>query len=480
MSLSFWRALTITCAALSLLGCGANHDSIYRHHPIEPDTASMTMIDAKQRVILAGKPQTMVTESSVRDRVSGLMTAKSNVVTEHQRFCAEPSPDVFTVVAQALSASGTFGKSADPASIQAALNAAFSSAEQGSSIPRTQTINMLRELMYRTCERYLSGGITSLELPLQAIRDQRLMVSILAIEQLTGAITPRPVVINAGSGASSGSAGDQAVLRIDNALKELQTSVVNVAAKQADYDKANLNADGTKDCEAIHKAIADKKEDSLSQALKDKKTLCTATATALKQANESQSQAQSHYAILTNASKNGGATSTTSAAPGQALAAGGVDRADVGQVSAVADAVTKIVASNFDQDEFLFLCLKVLAPLNADKGAPLINQIESTCLKYVTSKLDLETLKNNQEMTNIAEIIQEKQQIQVRSDRLFEQFWTAVAQGGKTANPAKINAIADRLNGTPKCFETGGTRARYQACFNSLRNPEKQALSTIR
>lgn len=467
MSLSFRRALTIICAALSLLGCGANHDSIYRHHPIEPDTASMTMIDAKQRVILAGKPQSIVTESAVRDTVSGLMTPKSNVVTEQQRFCAEPSPDVFTVVAQALSASGTFGKSADPASIQAALNAAFSSAEQGSSIPRTQTINMLRELMYRTCERYLSGGITSLELPLQAIRDQRLMVSILAIEQLTGAITPRPVVINAGSVASSGSAGDQAVLRIDNALKELQTSVVNVAAKQADYDKANLNADGTKDCEAINKAIADKKEDLLSQPLKDKKTLCTATATALKEAKESQGQAQSHYAILTSASKNGGATSTTSAAPAQALAAGGMDRADVGQVSAVADAVTKIVASNFDQDEFLFLCLKVLAPLTTKEGQA-VSDIRQNCLNYVNSKLNLQTRINNRNIADLSKVHIAQQKTNAEVVRLFNKFWSAIGGNPKLAKSRKLEAIDQKLGAKNGCFHRETTKLELQNCFYDL------------
>lgn len=179
-------------ATFLLSACSANHNSIYRNEKI-PDEDSVISIDAKQRIIISNK------KNKIR------------------QFCSEPSPDVFTVVAQALSAGGSFGKSAEPASIEAVLNLAFSSAEQGSTIPRTQTINMLRELMFRTCERYLNGAYNGFEMSVQAVRDQRLMVSILAIEQITGAVIPKPIVISA-SGASSAKCGDEAIVRLDDAV----------------------------------------------------------------------------------------------------------------------------------------------------------------------------------------------------------------------------------------------------------------------
>jgi len=119
-------ALFAAATLLALGGCSANHHSIYRHQAM--DTPSLTAVDAKQRVILAAEP-----------------SASASVKTP--RFCAEPSPDVFAVIAQALSAGGSLGQSADPKSLQLAMNAAFSSSEQGATIPRTQTINMLRELI---------------------------------------------------------------------------------------------------------------------------------------------------------------------------------------------------------------------------------------------------------------------------------------------------------------------------------------------
>ena len=207
------------CAIALLAGtaaCTANHHAVFRQTTLGGSDDRIITVDAKQRSILVAGG------GSDSDR----------------RFCAEPSPDVFSVVAQALSAGGSFGQGADPASVEAALNAAFSSSEQGSSIPRTQTINMLRELMYRTCERYLSGGYDALELSVQAIRDQRLMVSILAIEQLTGAVTPRPVLIGASGNASAG-ASSEAIVRLDEARKARDRAAATYTSASTAYDEVN-------------------------------------------------------------------------------------------------------------------------------------------------------------------------------------------------------------------------------------------------
>jgi hypothetical protein len=52
------------------------------------------------------------------------------------------------------------------------------------SIERLQAIRMLRESLYRTCERYLSGAIDRASLAIQAERDFRALTAILAIEAL--------------------------------------------------------------------------------------------------------------------------------------------------------------------------------------------------------------------------------------------------------------------------------------------------------
>ena len=110
---SISRLMMSLCVAATLAACTANHNSIYRIRDLSEQGAQVITVDAKQRSLLtalrlldaAGKPNG----------------------TAVRAFCAEPSPDVFSVVAQSLSAGGSFGKSADPTSIQAALNLAFSS-----------------------------------------------------------------------------------------------------------------------------------------------------------------------------------------------------------------------------------------------------------------------------------------------------------------------------------------------------------------
>lgn len=59
-------------------------------------------------------------------------------------------------------------------------------------------------MMYRLCERYLVGAITPQEFVTQAAHHQRLIVSVLAIEQVTGAVQLRTIVVSTISQASAG------------------------------------------------------------------------------------------------------------------------------------------------------------------------------------------------------------------------------------------------------------------------------------
>ncbi len=122
------------------------------------------------------------------------------------RYCSEPPPDAFSTLGYALAAhlNGEVTPLADgeeAANLQAAISGSLS--EIGSTIERTQTINLLRESMFRTCERYMNGAITQREFTIQTARDQRAMVSILAIEQLTGVTRGNPVILVANGKATN-------------------------------------------------------------------------------------------------------------------------------------------------------------------------------------------------------------------------------------------------------------------------------------
>lgn len=490
---AFARIAMASATAAVLSACGANHYSIYRYQPVT-EQASITSVDAKQRVVLTSNvtshigseptpgaapavaagstaiPAKPEQQLAVKPSKASVDSTSSRASTQtFRRFCAEPSPDVFAVLAQSLAVGASFGQTADPKAVEAALNTAFGSSEQASTIPRTQTMNMLRELMYRTCERYLSGGISDLELPLQAIRDQRLMVSILAIEQLTGAVTPKPVTINVLADASSGSSGAEATVRIDEANKALNSKIEQVKTRQKEFDELNTPADdGAKDCDAIDKAITDKKEDELSQDRKDKMDKCKTAKANLKTAKDEQAKTSEHYANLAKAAGSGGIPVSTKTSVGGVNAEGGIDRAHDADISDVTQAVKDIVEFNFDQPEFLFLCIKLLSQnIRTDLSA-----VEDSCIKYVNSGIELLETKNQEA------IDASKSRILKTTSTLFDKFWNRVKGANNNADTNKMSPLLANLDeGEKQCFAKGTSEETYRSCFSRLRRPTKDKLA---
>lgn len=145
------RVILATIATASLGGCGSLNN-IYWKNGL-PGGGEVITVDAKQRHLL-------ITPNGA---------------------CAEAAPDVFTAVGTSVSGNGLFGGT------EQSLAGAFSVSEAASAIGKTQTVNLIRESMYRTCERFISGAIDQRTFLIQTARDQRSMVALLAIEQLTGA-----------------------------------------------------------------------------------------------------------------------------------------------------------------------------------------------------------------------------------------------------------------------------------------------------
>ncbi|MCI5135993.1 MAG: hypothetical protein D3920_13190 [Candidatus Electrothrix sp. AW2] len=123
-------------------------------------------MDIKQRAVLVSKQNNMI------------------------KICAEPSPDALSAYAAELA-----GKANLPESTAAQFAASF---QEGSAFVglRTQSIQLLRDSLYRLCEGYMSGALDKEEYNLLTRRYQRYMVGLLAVEQLTGALRSPAVVIN--------------------------------------------------------------------------------------------------------------------------------------------------------------------------------------------------------------------------------------------------------------------------------------------
>lgn len=360
-----------------LCACSANHYSIHEKYELKDDSSTAIAVDAKQRFLL----------SSIATKTTETTTGQQSKSTEiYRRFCTEPSPDVFTVLSQAASGSGSFGQTADPKSINVALQAAFTNSETGSTISRTQTVNMLKEMMYRTCERYLNGQISELEYPIIAARDQRIMTSILAIEQLTGTLQQRPVIIAATGNASTGQSTTDAINSLENAKKDVDDKITALATAKkelSDIDKP----------EGTCKAMLDKKADEVKTD-EDKAKLkeCSNKNTNITKAETELKASKTYYDTITILAVKPGPSSATVGA--QTFYQSSLTEIDkqieqfrLQNIQSVANAIDNIVARSFDQnDETSFFCYRAI-----DKN--INNEVSKSCVQYVLAKVDNEAAR---------------------------------------------------------------------------------------
>lgn len=350
-------------AFVLVTGC-ANANSIFRVRSLSDPRSTVVVVDAKQRAILSNPPDA--------------------THTRYRRFCSEPSPDVFSVLSQSLSGSASANVDSTARTVAAALQGAFSNSEAGSTIARTQTINMLREMMFRTCERYLSGAIDDTEFPIVAARDQRIIVSILSIEQLTGAVAPKPVVIGSTGSSSTGLDATAAMKLVAKAKEDLDAAEAAVVAAGGKMDKADGDA-GTGKCAGL-----------AGEAAPDaaKKKACDEATAALADAKALRDRQQAYYDTQTKglASSMGVSSAATSAS-------GTVDGKDwtIAQATAVASVATSvehIVRATFEQDETQYFCFRMIATERlqssiADNiGGDEARGIADRCVGYLMTKIE--------------------------------------------------------------------------------------------
>jgi hypothetical protein len=447
---------------LAITGCSQH---VFRHEPVWGSKRHVFSIDAKQRAL----------------------------IVSNNRFCSEPSPDVFSVVAQALSFGGSFGRSGDPKAVEAALQAAFSSAEQGSTIPRTQTINMLRELMFRTCERYLNGGYGKQQLSVQAVRDQRLMVSILAIEQLTGTVTPRPVAISATASASQGSGGE-GIVRLDDAKKELTAAEKARATAQSAFSKVDSGDEHL--CKTLDDAAAAATEEGpLTEEQKAQKAECDNARKALNDAKDRETLAREHHGDLRRLATGLGGTTTTDTS---GETEGGLDQAR--EISGVVGAVREIVGLNFtDGTEVMLFCLQNLTDSTDIKAKGLTetkqvkdqrDALETTCLEHLKTIVDTQKARVEAEGARAdAEAAKFKREVEVAtrdmqavSSDIFDKAWPTIQKqlSSDDSRAALVSRVKSKLARNEHleadCLNQSKDKETIRKCYLGWPRPARNAL----
>lgn len=196
-------------AATQLVGC-ANLMSIHRQSNITPSSdgakaspgAELVLMDAKQR---------------------GVFSVKRG---DHTVVCAEPSPDALQAVAATTSLSLQDAKNL----LQASTGLSESAANIGL---RTQSIQLLRDAMYRVCEGYAGHAIDDDEVTMLHRRYQSLMLGLLAIEQVTGAVTSGQVALFTQMSATAGAAASQ----VADALNSVNAAEATLATERGTQSK---------------------------------------------------------------------------------------------------------------------------------------------------------------------------------------------------------------------------------------------------
>jgi hypothetical protein len=316
---------------LTMLGGCAKWSTAYRSGNVAPDRPSVVTVDAKQRHLLM-VPNYELDANGKVTKVSGM------------RVCAEAAPDVFS----ALAASGKLDIGVDAKSAaQVNLGAAAAATETAAAIRRTQTVNLARESFYRTCERYLSGALEKSAFGVQAARDYRQAIAMLAIEQLTGVVHGPATIIGPGTTNAQGQQGRNA------ALEDSKTELADAAAAEK---RANTAKDAAcKDAEGGDEKCAEATR------------LATEATTRTSAASEKYDKAQ----------KTSGPSGTSGSASTGGITVSSDNSTSTTQpenVAAVAVAVTSIVREVMRTDESLMFCLQLLQSKSASDGNSLYNR----------------------------------------------------------------------------------------------------------
>lgn len=328
----------VGCVAVALSGCGTSY-SLKEFSPVEGGPKS-AFIDIKQRAVLSAP------------------RADKTLV-----MCAEPSPDAMSSFASELALDARY-KDAVAATL------ALSQQEAASFVGlRTQTIQLLRDGMYRLCEGYMSSALTSADYAWLSRRYQRNMVALLTIEQLTR-VAQVPAIAHASQGLASAS---RAVTAVQSDLAELNRTRTKLEEEKTKIDADLKAAQDLPDADPTKKV----KVDAATKLVNEKKA-------AIAEIDELKG------ALLEGLRTAKGLLASGSTTV-QIVSAGVVD-AQANRSNEVAKEIGKLTAMVLNQDDLPTLCFQLItgerAPKKTDEA---LTKLMVTCSGLVEARVQLES-----------------------------------------------------------------------------------------
>lgn len=318
--------------------------------------AGCQTLSLKEFSPLDGQPKTAFIDIKQRAVLTAVRKIELNRPSE-LIYCAEPSPDAISSIATQF-ASDTKYKEILAATL------AFGQQETGAFVGlRTQTIQLLRDGMFRLCEGYLGGALSSADFSWLSRRYQRNMVALLTIEQLTR-VAQTPAIGLSGqsmaSAARSAAAIQADIEQLEKDRSRLQGERERIEADKAEVDKTSEADEKAKKLKEIQERL-----DNISVALKRVEDVRSALLAGLETAR----------GVLVNGS-------TTA----QLLAASVDDRQRVSD--AVAKAIASIAERVLDQDDLPTLCFQLLD--GSRKTTGLDHRLADSCILAIESRVNLD------------------------------------------------------------------------------------------
>ena len=380
--ISIMRVRTISAVvAIALLttACGANFNSIGRRTPLPSmNNAGVAIhLDAQQRL----------------------------VVYSANKYCVEPSPDALAAYAQSI------GVGASVPNQGTTSLAGASQSTLGSIGLRTQSITIMRDVLYRMCEAYNNGALGDVMVATLLGRSQDLTAVILAVEQLTGAVAANQVIVTGTAGANTSAslvANDQALAAALENVKKREGAVEEAERELKDSNEAlgaaKTNAEGAERKLDVATALADDnpaKERQVGDAQSEFKRATEA----LEEAKENQKRAEAGSQIrqdqlenakqvfeVIEASQDAALTSTVATTTGAGQFSLVQPRKNLSPEATreIASAVHSLVTKVLDKSYAVDSCMALLTS-SIDGRVALKEELEPVidlCVKLVATSLE--------------------------------------------------------------------------------------------
>lgn len=335
-------------------------------------------------------------------------------------FCAEPSPDALSALAS------SFGLDASAAG--KALGMAISSQDSTASIGlRTQTIQILRDAMYRLCEGYASGALDNIGFTRMQRRYQHIMLALLAIEQLTGPVVAQQMALTGSAGAS-----------LAKGLGEISKLLAQGAADLASADQALAEALAEeKRLDAEYKASA-AEAGNAAQTAELKIQLDLARKDSKEKKNKA-TAAKTYYATLESKLKDAERLVTQASGSVSNVSPAGGGRIEASSINTVSEHVKQIVTTLIKHDYTKDLCIDVLLSDEADEivTASTFAAVAPLCATaFNLSEADKQFFYRT--VSNLTEIRQQNKQLDI--------LQKIASQPSGAMTPAESRTLMDSLN----------------------------------